>query len=117
MQDLISQGAAWFRQQADKHLSVHVEYKAVGSLVPLTVPAMLSTGRHESLDQAGSLTRIESRDFFISTDYLSAVPKKGDRVIEQDGSIYEVFAPFSGNAWVWADRQQKIRKIHTQLVP
>lgn len=117
MQDLISQGAAWFRQQADRHLSVHVDYKAVGSVFPLTVPAMVGMTRHESLDQSGSVTRIESRDFFISTDYLSVVPKKGDRVIEPDGDVYEVFAPFSSNAWVWADRQQKIRKIHTQLVP
>jgi hypothetical protein len=117
MQDIISQGAAYFRQQADKHLSVQVEYKGLGSLVPLSVPAMVGMTRHDSMDQAGSITRIESRDFFISTDYLSAVPKKGDRVIEPDGTAYEVFAPFNSNAWVWADRQQKIRKIHTQLVP
>jgi len=117
MQDLISQGAAWFRQQADKHLSVQVEYRSIGSLVPVSVPAMVGMTRHDSMDQAGSITRIESRDFFISTDYLSAVPKKGDRVIEPDGNAYEVFAPFNANAWVWADRQQKIRKIHTQLVP
>lgn len=117
MQDLISQGAAWFRQQADRHLSVQVEYRGAGLLVPLSVPAMLGMSRHESMDAAGALTRIESRDFFISTDYLSATPKKGDRVIDPDGVEYEVFAPFSGNAWVWADRQQRIRKIHTQLVP
>jgi hypothetical protein len=117
MQDLISQGAAWFRQQADRHLSVLVEYKSIGSVVPVSVPAMIGMTRHESMDQAGSITRIESRDFFISTDYLSPVPKKGDRVIDADGTVYEVFAPFSNNAWVWADRQQKIRKIHTQLVP
>jgi hypothetical protein len=117
MQDLISQGAAWFRSQADRHLSVQVEYKALGSLVPKAMPAMVGMTRHESMDQSGSITRIESRDFFISTDYLSAAPKKGDRVIDADGTAYEVFSPFSSNAWVWADRQQKIRKIHTQLVP
>lgn len=117
MQDMISQGAAWFRQQADRHLSVQVEYRATGTLVPLSVPAMLGMTKHESMDAAGAITRIESRDFYISTDYLSAAPKKGDRVIDPDGNEYEVFAPFSGNAWVWADRQQKIRKIHTQLVP
>ena len=117
MQDLISQGAAYFRQQADKHLSVQVEYRSTGSLVPVALPAMVGMTRHDSMDQAGSITRIESRDFFISTDYLSAVPKKGDRVIEPDGTAYEVLAPFNSNPWVWADRQQKIRKIHTQLVP
>jgi hypothetical protein len=36
MQDMISQGAAWFRSQADRHLSVQVEYKALGSLVPVS---------------------------------------------------------------------------------
>jgi hypothetical protein len=117
MQDLISQGAAYFRQQADKHLSVQVEYRSTGSLVPVSVPAMVGMTRHDSMDQAGAITRIESRDFFISTDYLSAVPKKGDRVIDPDGNAYEVFAPFNSNAWLWADRQQKIRRIHTQLVP
>lgn len=116
MQDLIGKGAAWFRSVARDHLSVLVQYRAVGSLVPREVPAMITTTRHESLDNAGQLVRIESRDFFINTDDYSRVPAKGDRIYAE-GKVYEVFSPFGGNSWVWADRQQKIRKVHTQLVP
>lgn len=116
MQDLIGKGAAWFRDQARAHLSAAVEYRAVGSLVPQEVPAMITTTRHETVDQAGQLVRIESRDFFINTDDYSRVPQKGDRVYAE-GNVYEVFSPFGSNPWVWADRQQKIRKVHTQLVP
>ena len=116
MQDLIGQGAAWFRQVAREHLSVMVQYRAVGSVVPRDIPAMVTTTRHETIDPTGQLVRIESRDFYINLDDYAAVPRKGDRVYAE-GNVYEVFAPFSTNAWVWADRQQKIRKIHTQLVP
>ena len=116
MQDLIGQGAAWFRQVAREHLSVVVEYRALGSLVPASVPAMITTTRHETIDPTGQIVRIESRDFFVNTDDYAAVPKKGDRVYAE-GNVYEVFQPFNANAWLWADRQQKIRKIHTQLVP
>ena len=116
MQDLIGQGAAWFRQVARDHLSVMVEYRAVGSLVPASVPAMVTTTRHETIDPTGQLVRIESRDFYVNTDDYARTPAKGDR-IEAEGNVYEVFAPFGTNAWQWADRQQKIRKVHTQLVP
>ena len=116
MQDLIGKGAAWFRDQARAHLSALVEYRAVGSLVPREIPAMITTTRHESLDNAGQLVRIESRDFYINIDDYSRVPVKGDRIYAE-GNVYEVFAPFGGNQWSWADRQQKIRKVHTQLVP
>ena len=116
MQDLIGKGAAWFRQQAREHLSVTIQYRAVGSLVPRDIPAMITTGRHDTLDQTGQLIRIESRDFFIHTDDYATPPKKGDRIYAES-AIYEVFAPTGTNSWVWADRQQKIRKVHTQLVP
>lgn len=116
MQDMIGKGAAWFREVAREHLSVMVEYRAFASLVPRTVPAMVTTTRHETIDPTGQLVRIESRDFFIGVSDYPDVPKKGDRVYAE-GNVYEVFAPFNANAWVWADRQQQIRKIHTQLVP
>ena len=116
MQDMIGRGAAWFRQQAREHLSVTVQYRAIGSLVPRDIPAMITTGRHDTLDQTGQLIRIESRDFFIHTDDYATPPKKGDRIYAES-AIYEVFAPTGTNSWVWADRQQKIRKVHTQLVP
>jgi len=116
MQDMIGRGAAWFRAQAREHLSVIVQYRAVGSLVPRDIPATITTTRHETLDQTGQLVRIESRDFFIHLEDYAAPPKKGDRVYAE-GNVYEVFAPTGTNSWVWADRQQKIRKVHTQLVP
>lgn len=117
MADMISAGEAWFETQRRKHLSVFVEYLPVGSLLPRTCQATLVIGRWQAVDAAGQMIRSETRDFFIHRDELPGDPKRHDKitVVENGASqVYEVAIPEGGQAaWQWADRSQKVRRIHT----
>lgn len=117
MQDMIAAGEAWFEQQRRQHLAVNVEYRPRGALLPRTCRATLVVGKWESLDSAGQIVRMETRDFLIHTDDLPSEPKRGDKIaVASEGSeqIYEVAIPDGAQAaWRWADRQQRVRRIHT----
>lgn len=117
MADMIAAGSAWFDQVRRQHLSVSVSYAAVGSLVPRTCLATIADGRWDTIDAAGQMVRMETRDFFINTDDLPADPKVGDRVTLIEGGAtqtYMVSVPGGGQqAWRWADRRHKVRRIHT----
>lgn len=120
MQDMINSGAAWLDQQRRLHMAVNVVYQATGAMFPMTVPATIGLSRWDSMDQAGTITRYESRDFFISVSDVSADPVKGDTITETvNGAdrIYRVSTPAgAGNHWTWADRGQRVRRIHTHLL-
>lgn len=117
MQDMLAKGEAWFEEQRRQHLSQLVEYRPTGSLLPRSCHATLVVGKWESLDSAGQIVRMETRDFFIHKDELPQDPKRGDKVaVAENGgeTIYEVAIPDgSRSPWRWADRSQAIRRIHT----
>lgn len=119
MQDVIANAEAWFEGQRRKHLSVNVEYRPTVGL-PRVCRATLVVGRWEAVDKAGSIVRIETRDFLIHSDDLRQDPARGDRVaVTEDGveKLYEVAVPDgSRNAWRWSDRSETIRRIHTMAV-
>jgi hypothetical protein len=115
----MAKAEAWFEEQRREHLAVEVEYRpSVG--IARFCRATLVTGRWEAVDKAGNLVRMETRDFFIHRDELPQDPKRGDRiVVDENGAekTYEVSIPDgSRNAWRWADRSEKIRRIHTMAV-
>jgi hypothetical protein len=118
MQDMIAIGEAWFEQQRRQHLAVEVEYRPLAGL-PRTCKATVVTGRWESLDAAGTVLRMETRDFFIHRDELPQDPKKGDvvAITEYDAeTTYEVMIPPGAqHHWRWSDRNQAIRRIHTMV--
>lgn len=121
MQDLIAKGAAWFDDQRRQHMAVTVKYKPLGSMFPVEVRATIGTSRFDSIDTAGQVVRFESRDYFISVEDMKQTPVRGDRILETDegGTLrtYEVTIPGGqNNPWTWADRGQRIRRIHTSLV-
>lgn len=120
MQDLIAAGGAWFDAMRRQHLSVSVAYTRAGSMVPITVPATVGMSRWDSVDASGQLVRYETRDYLIGVDDLPAAPARGDRIAETDytgkTSRYEVTAVGGNNPWQWADRGQRIRRIHTTLL-
>lgn len=115
----MAKAEAWFEQQRREHLAAEVEYRPSVGIARLC-RATLVTGRWEAVDKAGSLVRMETRDFFIHRDELPQDPKRGDRiVVDENGAekTYEVSIPDgSRNAWRWADRSEKIRRIHTMAV-
>jgi hypothetical protein len=117
MQDMIAAGEAWFEQKRRDHLSVFVEYLPVGSLLSRTCHATLVIGRWQAVDAAGQMIRSETRDFYIHRDELPADPKRGDKLtVTENGAsqVYEVSIPEGAQfAWQWADRSQKVRRIHT----
>jgi len=120
MQDMIAKGAAWFDQQRKEHLSVLVDYKPAGSMFSKQVHATIGMTRWDSVDAAGQMIRFETRDYFISADEMRDNPRRGDKIHETDAAgtrrTYEVMVPGgANNPWSWADRGQRIRRIHTQL--
>lgn len=121
MQDMIAKGAAWFDAQRKQHLAVNVEYKPAASMFAKSVPATIGMTRWDSVDAAGAVVRFETRDYFVSVSDYQPDPKRGDKIHEIDASgtrrTYEVMVPGgANNPWSWADRGQRIRRIHTQLV-
>ena len=113
----MAKGAAWFDQVRRQHLSISISYFANGALLPLECAATLVDGRWETIDAAGQLVRMETRDFFVNTDDLPGDPKVGDKITVIEDSIertYRVAVPGGGqNPWRWADRRHKVRRIHT----
>jgi len=120
MQDMIAAGAAWFDDQRRKHLSVYVTYQRVGAVGTSSVPVTIGMSRWDSVDAAGQVTRYETRDYLVSVDDLQQPPARGDTITEVDyrgrRCVYEVSAPGGQAAWQWADRGQRIRRVHTTLL-
>lgn len=121
MQDLIAKGVSWFEEQRKLHMAVNVEYRGLGTLVPVTVPATIGGSRFEAADASGQIIRYETRDFFVSVSDWPEAPVRGDRITETDADgvkrVYEVSLPAgAGNPWQWGDRSQRVRRIHTSLV-
>lgn len=119
MQDMLALGEAWFENQRREHLAVTVNYQPQVGLAR-NCRATLITGRWESVDTAGNVVRLETRDFFIQRDELPQDPVRGDLVVmTENGSerTYKVSIPDGARqAWRWSDRSERIRRIHTMAV-
>lgn len=120
MQDLIAKGVDWLEGQRKMHLAVNVEYQPQGAMFTKTVAATIGMTRWDSLNAAGQMIRFETRDFFVSADDYRDAPRRGDRIHETINGrrrTFEVMVPGGeNNPWSWADRAQRVRRIHTQLL-
>lgn len=121
MQDIIAKGAAWFDAQRKAHMAVYVDYQPLGAMFSRRVPATIGMMRWDAMDAAGQMIRFDTRDYFVSVSDYQAEPRRGDKIHETDEAgarrTYEVMVPGGqNNPWSWADRGQRIRRIHTQLV-
>ena len=120
MRDMIASGAAWLDDQRRQYMAVPVTYRPAASLFAMTVPATVGLSRYETVDAAGQLLRYESRDYFISTADMNAEPQKGDKITELVAGTTQTYLvagpPGGGNVWSWADRGQRVRRIHTHLI-
>lgn len=121
MQDLMAKAEAWFEGQRRTHLAIDVEYQPRGTFAPLPCRATLVVGRWDTIDKAGNLVRYETKDFFISADDYAADPARGDRILVDESGVvevYEVTIPDGRpQAWAWADRRQRVRRVHTNRLP
>lgn len=121
MQDLIAKGVSFFESKRREHMAVTVEYRAVDGLISMEVRATIGGSSFETIDSSGQVIRMEVRDYMISVEDYPAIPRRGDRISETDQSgtvrVYEVSMPGGVvNPWKWADRSQRVRRIHTALV-
>jgi hypothetical protein len=120
MQDMIAKGVDWLESQRKQHLAVMVGYRRQGALFVQPVAATIGGTRWDSMDAAGQVIRFETRDYFVSVDDLADPPRRGDVIVETVNGVertYEVMIPGgANNPWSWADRAQRVRRIHTQLI-
>lgn len=117
MADLMATGAAWFEQQRQQYLTVPVEYRIAGTGHPISCRATVVIGRWESVNSAGQVVRMETRDFIIADNELHHTPVRGDTITLREGpveAVCKVVIP-DGNeqAWRWSDRSHTIKRIHT----
>ena len=115
---MIALGESWFESQRQQHLAVTVNYRPLVGLAR-DCRATLITGRWESADAAGTILRMETRDFIINRADLPQDPKKGDTIASVENGVevlYEVMVPPGAqHHWQWQDRNQVIRRIHTMV--
>lgn len=119
MQDIIAKGETWFEAQRREHLAVTVNYQPTVGLAR-DCKATLITGKWESVDSAGNIVRMETRDFFIHRDELTQDPQRGDLVVVTENGLQKTYkvtiVDGTKQAWRWSDRSERIRRIHTMGV-
>lgn len=109
---LLEQGAAWLADKLGESLSVPVVYIPRDG-VQIQVKATIGRTLFRAEDQYGITTRVESRDFLISTEDLPMTPVRGDAVVYA-GCRYEVLAPNGEPVWRWSGTGNLVRRIHTK---
>ena len=123
MSDLLSTGLAWLETQRTRFMAKSVIYRRPGGVgVPaLDVVVLATVGKttFEVVTAGGVLDRVESRDYLIAADALTAIglPQRGDRVIEDVGGARhtaEVLAPGREPHWRWSDITRASFRIHTK---
>jgi hypothetical protein len=113
MQDMMATAATWFETQRRAHLSINADYYKSGSSTAVPCVVTVVTGRWDVMDAAGQMARIQTRDIFVAVSDYSDQPNRGDRIVTSDGEAYEVIVPPGRQqCWSWADRAEKLRRIH-----
>lgn len=118
---MLASAAAWLESQRLAHLATNVAYRPKSGGQDITCRATIITGQWESVDAAGQVVRMQTRDYIIAVADLAAAPQRGDKVIETDAAgvqrTYEVAIPGgANNPWQWGDVSRRSRRIHTMLV-
>jgi len=122
MPDLLRTGSDWLEAQRTEHMTSSVVYARGASTVE--VPATIGRTEFEVDDGFGVLVRTESRDYLILAEHLvldgqPALPQRGDRIRETDGSqtvVYEVMTPGKEPPWRYSDPYRKTLRVHTKQV-
>lgn len=118
MPDLVDKGAQWLAGHRSASLVRPVVYHPVGGGAPVELDATIGRTTVETVGTTGVVERVESRDFIVGVEH-DLDPKRGDRIVESDGSTqwtYEVLALPGRSHWQWADGSRTARRLHTKLV-
>lgn len=117
---LLQTGLAWLSRQRNVHMSMAVTY-CRGS-TSLAINATPGKAVFEAQDQSGFVTRIDAKDWLITTTDLGdlLLPLAGDQVIEvgTDGTsrTYEVSAFGTEDCWRYANPNYGTIRVHTKLI-
>jgi len=122
MSDMLHRGQAWLAEQLTKHASRNIVYQRDEISVELT--ATIGMSRYEQDDGEGVITRAQVRDYLIDTRSLiqsaiGTLPRRGDRIIEQDGDttfVFETMSIGSDPPWRYSDPFRVKLRIHTKQV-
>ena len=122
MSDMLHRGQAWLADQLTKHASRNIVYQRDEISVELT--ATIGMSRYEQDDGEGVITRAQVRDYLINTRSLvqsaiGALPRRGDRILEQDGDttfVFETMSIGSDPPWRYSDPFRVKLRIHTKQV-
>ncbi len=122
MSDMLHRGQAWLADQLTKHASRNIVYQRDEISVELT--ATIGMSRYEQDDGEGVITRAQVRDYLIDTRSLiqsaiGTLPRRGDRILEQDGDttfVFETMSIGSDPPWRYSDPFRVKLRIHTKQV-
>lgn len=119
---MLHRGQAWLAEKLAQHASQPILYQRDDVSVELT--ATIGVSRYEQDDGEGVITRAQVRDYLVDTQALvqsaiGTLPRRGDRIIEQDGNItfvFEVMSLGSDPPWRYSDPFRVKLRIHTKQV-
>ena len=119
----------WLKKGAELVQSYREQFNSIDGGVTLKreafettgVPARSANTSDEIDDGFGGIIRQDSRDFIIATsDYVidgdEVEPYRGDKIVEPDGSEWEVMSDAGSSPWRWHDTSNLSRRIRTKQV-
>ncbi|HAT09766.1 MAG TPA: hypothetical protein DCS97_04080 [Planctomycetes bacterium] len=118
MADLLLTGSAWLHAKLSANAAHPVTYRRGEQ----TAQAMATVGRTPfRVEDGGVLLRIDTRDFIISADQLTAFgnPEDGDQIDETTNGVtvtHEMYAPAGEPPWRWSGPDRIRYRIHTQRI-
>ncbi len=122
MSDMLHRGQAWLAEKLTKQASRPIVYQREDVTAELT--ATIGVSRYEQDDGKGIVTRAQVRDYLIDTQSLiqspiGTLPRRGDRITEQDGNttyVFEIMSIGGEPPWRYSDPFRVKLRIHTKQV-
>ena len=122
MADLLEQATRWLDDMRKRHAARSVIYAR--GRETLEVAATVGSTTFDAQDRTGTVVRVESRDYLITTADLvlggkPTLPERGDQIRETVGGqsfIYEVISPAGQPHYRYSDPFRQTLRIHTKYI-
>jgi len=141
MANVLKMAATWLAGERKTHLASQVTYSrpdallgtgtagtgtvgtgtATGTAADLTAVFYATRGltNYELVDESGMKVGAQCIDWIFTTDDFVPVfgdPQRGDRVIDENGVLYEVLDLGGMGFWRWSDTHRQSLRIHVKEV-
>lgn len=120
MTDMLQAGSAWLAGQLRAHASQTITYRRGRQSVAIS--AVPASARYEIERAGGVVEEWQGIDWHVSAAALllrgeTVEPRRGDRIVDAAGAVYEVVGPGEAPAWEYSDEPYRRElKIHTKRV-